>query len=156
MTIHKEYSVYNEHFTKEQIEWRVNEFCKQNSADGRGLAQKILWLNVVCEDFDEAKKFIDKLDKYKHTQVAVQYLSGISTEEKPIKEWLIKTQFELKPSLAMDKPTVLEYLAELMNDLESTIPEALIDNTWDEKRKALDIAIKLVKTADENKIEKLL
>lgn len=152
MGLCKEYNVFGTFNEKNWIENRLNEYCKANSADGKGLESEILWLNVICENFDEASAYLKSLDDKLYPNVAIQYLLA----DEPTKYWLVKTQFETKPSLVTDKKSVLDFLSELMYDLETTIPEALYDEYWNEKRRALQIAMNVIKTADEETISKEL
>ena len=52
----------------------------------------------------------------------------------------------------MDKKEVLDWLDELFGDLRTTVPEALIDEHWCEKRRALQIAMNVLKGVDEDTI----
>lgn len=151
MTKHKNIDIYNSHFTKEEIENRLNDFCKENSVDGLGLSTKILWLNCVCETFDEALAYIKSLDEEKYPQVAIQYEISCGEDKPPIREWLVKTQFEVRQKRKMEKGECLDCLYDLLNELKKSTDDMALDHY-----RAVEIAVALIENSTDKTFEEAL
>jgi len=69
------YRTYSESINKKEVERDLNCYVSQATwqEGGGGLDKPIRWLDVVCENYDEAEKYIEKSDRGWYDQLAVKY-----------------------------------------------------------------------------------
>lgn len=142
MPIQKNIDCYNSSFSKAEIEKRLNDYCKANSINGLGLSTSIIWLNNVCESYDEALAFLKSLDETKYPQIAIQYEETCVGYETSYKYWLVMTQFEIKPKRKMSKGECLDCLYYLMEQLNNSTDDMALD-----QYRAVEIAVALIENS---------
>ena len=78
---------YKENVDKKEVYADLNDYVEHATwAEGGSGIESIRWNNVVCEDYEAAKKWIESHDKGWYDQLAVKYYSPVHEKSKKLDE----------------------------------------------------------------------
>lgn len=90
--------IFNSEISKEEIERKLNRYVNTAEGTNKGLHDKIHWVsNRICVDEDEAKNYINQLDKGGHQHIAVLFYTYPSeTQDKELNDIRLQLQEAVK------------------------------------------------------------
>jgi len=93
------YFVYPENIDESEVYAELSHMAAQDAwEEGDGLYNPIRWLKICCDNYDEAKELIEKMDRGDYDNLAVKYkvCKGTSKTLEALKEREKKTATKLK------------------------------------------------------------